>query len=142
MKAIRHFGIVVSNLENALHFYRDLLGLKVHRRMDESGDYLSTLMNLTNAAATTVKLSADDGNLVELLCFHSLATRPMGEKTISETGPSHVSFTVEDIDAEYTRLSKAGVTFNSPPQLSPDGYAKVTFCRDFDGTFIELVQEL
>jgi len=29
MKAIRHFGIVVSDIEKSLHFYRDLLGLNI-----------------------------------------------------------------------------------------------------------------
>ena len=31
MKAIRHFGIVVEDLEKSLHFYQDLLGLKIFR---------------------------------------------------------------------------------------------------------------
>ena len=42
----------------------------------------------------------------------------------------------------YNRLVEAGVYFNSPPQLSPDGFAKVTFCKDPDGSLIELVEEL
>jgi hypothetical protein len=46
------------------------------------------------------------------------------------------------LNAEYNRLKDEGVSFNSPPQLSPDGYAKVTFCRAPEGTFIELVEVL
>jgi len=30
MKTIRHFGIVVSDMEKSLHFYRDMLGLRIH----------------------------------------------------------------------------------------------------------------
>ena len=142
MKAIRHFGIVVSNLDRALHFYEELLGLKVSKRMDEGSDYLSTITGLKDVSATTVKLAAEDGNLVELLYFHSHPRKPSGQKEMCQIGPSHVSFTVDDVDAEYVRLVKAGVEFNSPPQFSPDGCAKVAFCRDFDGTSIELVQVL
>ena len=40
MKAIRHTGIVVSDMKKALHFYRDLLGLKEVKRMDETGNYI------------------------------------------------------------------------------------------------------
>ena len=40
----------------------------------------------------------------------------------------------------YEYLLKNGVKFNAPPQLPPDGNAKVTFCEDPDGTPIELVQ--
>jgi catechol 2,3-dioxygenase-like lactoylglutathione lyase family enzyme len=142
MKAVRHLGIVVSDLDRALHFYQDLLGLKVSKRMDEEGGYLSLITGLENARVTTVKLAADDGNLVELLYFHSHPRRSPQAREFCEVGASHVSFTVDDIDADYLRLSNAGVEFNSPPQLSPDGYAKVAFCRDHDQTLVELVQAL
>ena len=35
-----------------------------------------------------------------------------------------------------------GLKFNSIPEVSPDGNAQVCFCRDLDGTLIELVEEL
>ena len=54
----------------------------------------------------------------------------------------HVAFTVEDIEGAYRRLSAAGIHFHAPPQLAPDGGAKVTYCRDPEGTIIELVQVL
>ena len=34
------------------------------------------------------------------------------------------------------------IQFNSSPQISPDGYAKVVFCRAPEGTMIELVEVL
>jgi len=142
MKAIRHAGIVISDLEKALHFYRDLLGLKVAKRMDESSDYIDKISGLKNVRVTTVKLAADDGNLIELLYYHSHLRKVDAEKEICQIGISHVAFAVENLDVEYERLSKAGVQFNYPPQTSPDGYAKVTFCKDPDGTPIELVEEI
>ncbi|MBI3088771.1 MAG: VOC family protein, partial [Candidatus Colwellbacteria bacterium] len=57
-------------------------------------------------------------------------------------GCTHVAFTVANLDKEYKRLTEAGIVFNSPPQLPPDGYAKVAFCKDPDGTLIELVEVL
>lgn len=142
MKAIRHTGIVVSDLERALHFYVELLGLKVTKRMDESGEYIDNISGLKNVMVTTVKMAAEDGNLIELLYYHSHPRKPARSREIYETGISHIAFTVGNVDAEYERLSKAGVQFNSLPQKSPDGYAKVTFCRDPDGTLIELVEML
>jgi len=142
VKAIRHTGIVVSDLERALHFYVELLGLKVMKRMDESGEYIGNISGSKNVMVTTVKMAAEDGNLIELLYYHSHTQKPARVREICETGISHIAFTVENVDAEYERLSKAGVQFNSLPQRSPDGYAKVTFCRDPDGTLIELVEML
>lgn len=142
MKAIRHTGIIVSDLKESLHFYRDLLGLKLKKKMNESGAYMDKISGLKNVKVTTVKMAAGDGNLIELIYYHSYKREAIPKKEICEVGISHIAFTVENLDAEYKRLSKAGIKFNAPPQVSPDGYAKVTFCRDPEGNFIELVQVL
>ena len=49
---------------------------------------------------------------------------------------------VDDLDSVCQRLSTAGVTFHAPPQLSPDGYAKVTYGRGPEGVLLELVEVL
>jgi len=143
MKAVRHFGIVVSDMETSLYFYRNLLGLKVAKVMEESGEYIDNVLSLEGVRVATVKMSADSGStLVELLEFKSHPRPIHGEPEVYSAGPSHVAFTVDDLDGVYRRLSESGVRFKAPPQQSPDGYAKVAFCRDPDGTLIELVEVL
>ena len=143
MKAVRHFGIVVRDLQGSLHFYRDLLGLKVVKAMDETGEFIDLLLSLKDARVTTIKMSADNGpTLVEILAFNSHSRDPCGDYEAFRVGPSHIAFTVDDLDAVYHHLLNAEVHFNAPPQLSPDGSAKVTFCRDPDGTLVELVEVL
>ena len=142
MKAIRHIGIVVSDLEKSLHFYRNLLGLKVQMDMLEQGKFIDSISNLKNVKVRTIKMSADDGNLVELLWYKSHPRKPGGEKEICKIGVSHVAFTVEDIDYEYKRLKEKGVKFHCPPQISPDNKAKVAFCHDPEGNHRELVEIL
>ena len=142
MKSIRHTGIVVGDMEKAIHFYVDLLGLKVTKRNDESGEYIGKILGLKNVKVTTVKMAADDGTLIELLYYHSHPHKPVEAREIYDTGLSHLAFTVADVETEYGRLSEAGTSFNSPPQTSPDGKAKVVFCRDPEGNWIELVEML
>ncbi len=142
MKGFRHAGIVVKDLEKALHFYRDLLGFKEVKKNVEKGSYIDTVCGLNNAVVTTVKLAADDNNLIELLYFSNGAGKTLAAKSLNETGFSHISCTVEDIAAEYERLKQAGIIFISVPKLSPNRYAKVAFCRDPEGNFIELVEVL
>lgn len=142
MKTFRHAGIVVTNMNRSLRFYRDLLGLKVVRDLDESGDYIDNMNGLKGIRVRTVKLSADKGeSLIELLCFKSHPKKLRGIEPFS-IGPTHVAFEVYDLEKEYKRLKKSRVKFNAPPQFSPDGYAKVTFCKDPDGTLIEFVELL
>ena len=139
---LRHTGIVVGDLEAALHFYGELLGFKVTKRMDESGAYIDNMLGLQGVRVTTVKMVAPDGNLIEILYYQSHPRKARDQREICEIGVSHVALTVDDLELEYRRLSDAGVQFYAPPQLSPDDYAKVTFCRDPDGNPVELVQVL
>lgn len=141
IKNIRHTGIVTAELEPSLHFYRDLLGFTITKEMEEGGPYIDNMSGLDNVAVKTIKMAAPDGALIELLHFqsHLLEKRP---RNFNDIGIAHMAFTVEDLDEAYNQLKSAGVPFSAPPQLSPDGYAKVTFCRAPEGTYIELVQVL
>ena len=141
MKAIRHMGIVVHNLEKAIHFYRDILGLKIKREMVEAGEYINNLFALKGVRVKTVKMSTNNGNLIELL-YCEPHSRSLINKGVCDIGYSHIAFTVENLDREYNRLKEKGVKFNCIPQVSPDGKAKVTFCHDCEGNLIELVEEL
>ena len=64
--SVRHTGIVVQNLEEALVFWRDLLGFSVTRAMNEAGPFIDAMMGLQNTKVTTVKMSAPLGGGVEL----------------------------------------------------------------------------
>ena len=141
IKDIRHTGIVVDDLEASLHFYSDLLGFQIVKQMEEAGDYIDNISSLRKVKVTTVKITSPSGQMIELLKYNS---HPIEQKTreISEIGISHIAFTVDNLDMEYERLKGKEIQFNSPPQLSPDGYAKVTFCRAPEGTLIELVEIL
>ena len=139
---LRHVGIVVSDLDAAVRFYCGMLGLKIHQQKHETGRYLESLTGLEGADATTIKLVAPDGNLVELLYFHSHPAVPRLNRQTSDVGISHIAFGVHNLELAYKSLSDAGVRFHAPPQISPDGYAKVAYCMDFDGNILELVEVL
>ncbi len=141
IKNIRHTGIVVDNLEASLYFYRDLLGFQIEKQMKESGEYIDNISSLRNINVTTVKMASPDGQMIELLHYHS-HPRERRSREICDIGITHVAFTVEDLNNEYDKLKAEGIPFNAPPQLSPDGYAKVTFCTAPEGTLIELVEVL
>lgn len=143
MKSIRHFGIVVEDLEKSLHFYQDLLGLKTKRDMQEEGIFIDAILGLKKVKVHTVKIASDEGDtLVELLEYASHKGKPRDRYEIFDLGASHIAFTVEEIDDEYQRLKERGISFISEPQVSADGKAKVVFCYDPDGVPVELVQEL
>ena len=140
---LRHTGIVVRDLDAALRFYIGLLGFTIVSNMQEGGRHMDALLRLSDAEVLTTKLSAPDGGMIELLKFSSPEWGRLSYgRELCDFGFSHIALTVKDLDAEYHRLTALGVEFLSPPQVGPDGYAKVVFCRDPEGNFVELVQEL
>ena len=126
-------------MENSLKFYQDLLGLKIIKDMDEQGGYINNMLSFDGVQVRTVKLSAGMGNtLIELLDFKSHNDNEI--RNFYTIGASHVALTVDNLEELYKHLSENNIKFNAPPQESPDGLVKVTFCNDPDGTPIELVE--
>ena len=142
MTAVRHTGIVVGDIERALEFYCGLLDFSVVRRMLEKGPFVSAILGVADAEVETVKLSGEGTGQIELLAFAKPDTTLGVAPSLFRQGPTHVALKVRDIDALYLRMRDKGIEFTTPPRVSPDGGAKVTFCRDPDGTFLELVEVL
>ena len=143
MKNVRHVGLVVSNMEEALKFYRDLLGLKIRGATDEYGDFISGLLGRKKVELKTIKLSADDNTTrIELIEFSNPKSIQNKKTELFNQGFTHVGLTVNNLDEMYGRLKEAGVQFNCPPKLSQNGTLKVAFCKDFDGNYLELTQEI
>ena len=92
-------------MENSLKFYRDQLGLKIIKDMDEQGNYLDNMLSLNDVRVRTVKLSANENTtLVELLEFESHNDNKI--RNFYTIGASHVAFTVDDIEKLYVDLSE------------------------------------
>lgn len=137
---IRHTGLVVADLELALSFWRDLLGFNIDKRMDESGPHIDAMMGLKNVEVTTVKMSAPQGGVVELLHFKSHPDVHAWRGTPYTTGFTHLALTVANLDECCRKLGNAGCTFPAPPQYSPDRVVKVIYCRGPEGILLELVE--
>lgn len=139
IKDVRHIGIVVNDMDISLKFYKDLLGLKIKSLAEEEGEFLDNMLAHKNVKNKVAKLYAGNGNaLVELIDSKSFANKK--NRNFFTIGASHFAFTIDNLQETYEYLLENGVKFTAPPQLTPDGYAKVTFCEDPDGTPIELVE--
>tara|TARA_B100000941_G_scaffold270307_1_gene228166 strand:- start:469 stop:906 length:438 start_codon:yes stop_codon:yes gene_type:complete len=141
IKNFRHIGITVQNLRKSVNFFVKDLGFKIHKKMNEKGNYIENMLNLEKVSVTTVKLKAPDGNLVELLKFKNFPHKKNWQGKIFFTGPTHFALTVKNLDTTFKKLKKK-YKFNAPPQYSPDGYARVTFFKGPENLHIELVEVL
>jgi len=141
IKSIRHIGLVVRNTEKALSFYRDFLGFKVYWDKIEEGSFIETITGLSRVKVRTIKMQSLNGCVLELL-YYEAYPGPSPVKELQQAGFTHMAITVGDLDKAFVTLKEKGVDFLSLPQISPDNKTKVVFCRDLEGNFLELVQEL
>ena len=143
MKNIRHLGLVVKDMNKALIFYRDLLGLKIQGITEEKGFFINQILSKDNVILKTIKLSANDNNTrIELIQYISNESIFNKKNKLDNHGFTHIALTVEDLDNLFFKLKKEGVFFTCNPLLSPNKKLKVTFCKDFEGNYLELIQEL
>ncbi len=136
---IRHIGIVVKDIQASIDFYLSLGFIKGYCRHEATAfiDHISAQQNIN---LITYRLTAPNGDMIELLDYG--CDTEIKQNTLFDTGIAHFAITVIDVDALYQRGIKNEILFVSPPKVSPDGYAKVAFCRAPEGTFIELVEVL
>jgi lactoylglutathione lyase len=119
-----HTMLRVSNIEESLNFYCNMLGLKELRRYDdENGRYtlifLSADQDADNTNPATIELTYnwDPQDYTEGRNF------------------GHIAYAVDDIYALCAKLIEGGITINRPPR---DG--RMAFVRSPDNLSVELLQ--
>jgi catechol 2,3-dioxygenase-like lactoylglutathione lyase family enzyme len=132
-------------MDNALGFYRDLLGFDEVVDEDLVGEAIDAQVAIEDAHLRTVMLvRAPDGPMLELIAYRRPPSTPrLPTARQNDIGCDHLCLLVDDINAEYRRLSDAGVAFTSPPQFIDEGYFEgdwAVFCLDPDGLTVELWQ--
>ena len=140
--SIRHTGIVVADMQRSLRFYRELLGMEVWADFRDESEYVQAVTDVPGARIWMIKLKAADGASIELLQYLSHPQDVPEPARACDVGCNHVALQVDDIDELFRKLKAEGIRFHAPPTVSPDGCAKVTYCRDPEGVIIELVEIL
>jgi catechol 2,3-dioxygenase-like lactoylglutathione lyase family enzyme len=141
IQCLNHVGISVANLERALAFYRDLLGLEVLVHRPFAGRHYEMILGLEGASGRVAFLKSRLGGLqIELFEFERPTAKPGDpHRPVCDHGITHFCLEVKGIEGEYERLKTAGVVFHCPP-LEYAGQVKVTYGRDPDGNVFELLE--
>lgn len=117
-------GVFVNDQREALAFYTDVLGFIVKHDIPIGED----------SWLTVVSPDAPDGPELLLEPSGHRAVKPYRDALV-EDGIPLAQFDVDDVEAEYSRLSKLGVAFTMPPTDVGDVTAAV-----FDDTCGNLIQ--
>ncbi|WP_375515928.1 VOC family protein [uncultured Nostoc sp.] len=145
---IDHSAIAISNTEQSLHFYRDLLGMQIDSR---SFNWRATQSRLDNLPGAEVKITAlrpvQDGVGIELLDYILPGKgRPMPSDCKSwDITHMQIELVVNNLEQLVDKLRGNGVQFVSPRivQFSDHSFPYRQGClvKDPDGHAILLIME-
>jgi methylmalonyl-CoA epimerase len=126
---IHHVAVVVADLEAALGFFRDMLGLELEVIQEIPSDRVR--IAFLPVAETKIELVSPTDDTTGVARF--LASR--GE------GFHHVCFEVPDLTAALTRLGIDGVELiDSAPRRGAEGPVAFLHPRSCHGVLVELIE--
>ena len=145
IKSTEHFSFTVSNVDEALHFFCDLLGLTATPAMKVDSAAVQKIIGMPGAKLRISMVQLPDGRSIELIQY----VKPKGtaiDLATCNAGVAHIAFSVDNIQKMYDDLSAKGVKFVSAPVWEPrnDGKGKWAHCylRGPDGITFELIERV
>lgn len=143
-----HGGITVDDMDVALRFYMEGLGLEIHLDRVIEGPYLKGPGGVLGLDFDTIRVAylrvPNSDGFVELLEYRgierlSAAARPC------DYGAGHFCFYVDDVDGMHERLVAMGYRARSatPRAITsgPNEGARSVYMQDPDGYPVELFQK-
>jgi len=136
-------GIVVSNVEKAAKFYKDVIGFTELSGFDVSEEMAGdTGLCDYQAFIVRVLVLGDEPNAtrIKIMEFPEAPGKKVDNRFInSSMGLSYLTISVSDMTAALQRAKKAGVApVKEPYQLGTGNYY-LTLVKDPDGNIIELL---
>ena len=143
---LHHTGFNVSNMDQSLEFYQNLLGLEVTRDFVFEGETIDKLGGIPHSKAHLVFLGNGDGrHFLELVEWLNPTGAPADPTPINNVGVSHLGLQIDDADRFYAELSSKGVRFTSDSPVTREDAVypaarKICFLQDPDGNRIEFLE--
>ena len=132
-----HLVVGVTDMDRALEFYRDVLGMEVVFETLISGEPFDAVLHAKRQQEGRVVGGLLGGLMVELF---SLGAGSQDQKPVRRgvTGIHNVSLSVTDLDDTHRRISAAGYTPDQEPFAI--GGVRMFFVKDPDGTPVEFIE--
>lgn len=140
----KHSGITVKNLEVALDFYVETLGLELVSKQINDQPYIHDIVNLPGIEKIKIAfVKTPDGQILELLEYVGTEVYS-GEARSCDYGTGHICLTVTNLESMYQELLNKGIKFKSEKIATitkgiHEG-SKAVYMKDPDGYLIEMME--
>lgn len=116
MLGMRHVALFVQDIDACLHFYVDILGMRLEWQPDPDNYYLT---------------SGTDN-----LALHRTTEAPVGKQRLDHIG--FIMRTAADVDAWYDHFMQNAVNILQKPKTHRDG-ARSFYCADPAGNTVQMI---
>lgn len=146
---VLHFSFTVSDLDAAVEWCENVLGLELVHRQRQDNPYTCSLVGMPDAVLDVAQLAIPGSpprystHMLELIQYQAPPGRTAAALPTNDVGVAHLALMVTDIHARYERMSRAGTEFVSPPVEITEGANRggwACYLRGPDGITFELLQ--
>lgn len=135
VSTFNHIGHCVTDLARSRRFYEEALGFTYQRQMQIPDGAASRLLRVPPPVGMTAAYLDRDGFVLELLHFARDGNDPPRERSFTEPGLTHLSFSVDDIAATCAAVTELGGEVLTDTDMG----GQAIMVRDPDGQLLELL---
>lgn len=135
MSAFNHVGHCVTDLARSRHFYEELFGFALRNELTVPDGPTAQLLQVAPPVGLSAVYLERDGFVLELLHFDRDGNAPQRARDFTEPGLTHLSFSVDDVDATCSRVAELGGEVLEDTNVG----GMAVMIRDPDGQLIELL---
>jgi catechol 2,3-dioxygenase-like lactoylglutathione lyase family enzyme len=142
LKGFNHTGVIVTDLDRAIGFFRDCLGFEVLSRAPRDPALLGRMTGLPAPRVEIVHLQGP-GHRVELIRYHGDGGRGVEPPRVYDDGAGHIALDVDDVEAAVAAAAAHGlelvgeiITIDGGPNRG----RRVVYLASPYGLLIEFIQ--
>jgi catechol 2,3-dioxygenase-like lactoylglutathione lyase family enzyme len=131
-RVCNHVGQCTADLERAIRFYTEVLGFELDRRLELPDEAVGPVLGVDPPVGFTAAYLYLGDFVLELMTFDRPGNPAWSERAFNEPGLTHLSFSVDDLDAAAASAEALGATILTRLPMA-------VMLRDPDGQLLELL---
>jgi catechol 2,3-dioxygenase-like lactoylglutathione lyase family enzyme len=132
---VNHVGLCVTDLARSRRFYEEALGFAHRNDLQVRDAPAARLLQVPQPVGLTAVYLTREDFVLELLHFAREGNAPARDRSVTEPGLTHLSFTVPDIADTCARVAELG----GEVLRDTDMGGRAIMVRDPDGQLLELL---
>ena len=140
---MNHTSFTVSNLQEAIKFYQEVLGLELISLADRDEEFSSAVTGIEGAKLNIAYMRSSNCS-IELIEYSGAMGVRLDTAT-NNIGSAHICFNVKDYDEWLVRVKQNHVRFRGRlchVPAGPNQGKRVCYCMDNDGNNLEFIEEV